>query len=180
MRFPLIPVAVVGVLAGAVIPVFASTPSVNTSTELTRGQGQFIAELDAYGTKMLSFAQTTPALPFIKTTLLACGNTSTTGHAGCCWATEGLQYASVVRDCVDPSADGTHEKAGWGTLLFLWVEEVDQIPVPINDAVNLPRVPGSGFSSSICGGSSVLGLVVAVVPELVSPLNDEFGLSHKG
>ena len=86
---------------------------------------------------------------------------------------------SRLRSATRP-ADGTHEKAGWGTLLFLWVEEVDQIPVPINDAVNLPRVPGSGFSSSICGGSSVLGLVVAVVPELVSPLNDELGLSHKG
>ena len=43
---------------------------------------------------------------------------------------------SRLRSATRP-ADGTHEKAGWGTLL-LWVEEVDQIPVPINDAVNLP------------------------------------------
>ena len=97
MRFPLIPVAVVGVLAGAVIPVFASTPvREHFHYQLTRGQRQFIAELDAaYGTKMLSFAQTTPALPFIKTALLACGNTSLQRDmlvaAG---ATEGqMQYA---------------------------------------------------------------------------------------
>ena len=60
------------------------------------------------------------------------------------------------------------------------IEQIDQIPVSINDSINLPRLSCLGFSSSICGGSSVLGLVVAVVPELVSPLNDEFGLSHKG
>ena len=60
------------------------------------------------------------------------------------------------------------------------IEQIDQIPFPINDSVDLPCLSCLGFSSAICGGSSVLGLVVAVVPELVSPLNEEFGLSHKG
>ncbi len=60
------------------------------------------------------------------------------------------------------------------------IEQIDQIPVSINDSINLPRLSCLGFCGSICGGSSVLGLVVAVVPELVSPLNDELGLSHKG
>ena len=56
-----------------------------------------------------------------------------------------------------------------------WIEEIHQIPVTINDAVNLSSVLGSGFSSSICRGPAVLGLVVPVVAELVSPLDDELG-----
>ena len=60
-----------------------------------------------------------------------------------------------------------------------WIEEVDEIAVTINDSINLPRLSCLGFCGAICGGSPMLGLVVAVVPELVSPLNDELGLSHK-
>ena len=77
-KFYFLPAALVGLLVGAVLPSVASTPvRDHFHYELIRVQRRFIAELDAaYGIKMLSFAQTTPALPFIKTALLACGNTA--------------------------------------------------------------------------------------------------------
>ena len=67
-------------------------------------------------------------------------------------------------DCLDPRGSG--------------IEEIHQVPVPINDPINLARLSCLGFSSSISGGSAVLGLVVPVVAELIAVLDYELGSGH--
>ena len=79
---------------------------------------------------------------------------------------------SRLRSATRP-ADGTHEKAGWGTLLFLWVEEVDQIPVPINDAVLFTSLSCSCFCCLVGAVLSVLCLVVMPLKEDVLILDYE-------
>ena len=60
----------------------------------------------------------------------------------------------------------------------LGIEEIHQISVPINDPINLARLSCLGFSGSVGRGSTVLGLVVPVVAELVTPLDDVFRCAH--
>ena len=74
MKNHLLPAALIGFLAGAVVPSFASTP-VRQHFQLTEGQREFIQEFDfAAGTKFLPIAETPAAVPFLKTALLACDN----------------------------------------------------------------------------------------------------------
>ena len=54
------------------------------------------------------------------------------------------------------------------------------MPVSINDSINLAGLSGFGFSSPVSARSAVLCLVVAVVAELVTPLDDVFGGRHGG
>ena len=58
------------------------------------------------------------------------------------------------------------------------IEEIHQVSVPINDSIDLPRLSCLGFSGAVGRGSAVLGLVVAVVAELVTPLDDVLGCCH--
>lgn len=60
------------------------------------------------------------------------------------------------------------------------IEKIYQIPFPVNDSIDLARLSCLGFSSSIGRGSAVLGLVVPVVAELVTPLDDVLGCCHSG
>ena len=67
-------------------------------------------------------------------------------------------------DCLDPRGSG--------------IEEIHQVPVPINDSIDLARLSCLGFSSSISRSSAVLGLVVPVVAELIAVLDYELGSGH--
>ena len=67
-------------------------------------------------------------------------------------------------DCLDPKGSG--------------IEEIHQVPVPINDSIDLARLSCLGFSGSIGRGSAVLGLVVPVVAELIAVLDYELGSGH--
>ena len=58
------------------------------------------------------------------------------------------------------------------------VKEIHQIPVSINDSIDLARLSGFGFSSSISRGSTVLGLVVPIGAELIAVLDNELGSRH--
>ena len=69
-------------------------------------------------------------------------------------------------DCLDPRDSG--------------IEEIHQVPVPINDPINLPRLSCLGLCCSISRGSAVLGLVVAIGAELIAVLDDELGSRHSG
>ena len=74
MKFHLLPAALVGLLAGAVLPSVASTP-VRETFQITPEQRQFVGDFDAaFGTKFLPIAETPAAVPFLKTALLACDN----------------------------------------------------------------------------------------------------------
>ena len=67
-------------------------------------------------------------------------------------------------DCLDPRGSG--------------IEEIHQVPVPINDSIDLARLSCLEFSSSISRSSTVLGLVVPVVAELIAVLDYELGSGH--
>ena len=62
----------------------------------------------------------------------------------------------------------------------LGIKEIHQVPVAINDPINLARLSCLGFSGSVGRGPAVLGLVVPVVAELVTPLDDVLGRCHDG
>ena len=62
----------------------------------------------------------------------------------------------------------------------LGIEEIHQISVPINDPINLARLSCLGYSGSIGRGSTVLGLVVPVVAELIAVFDYELGSGHGG
>lgn len=64
------------------------------------------------------------------------------------------------------------------TIDPLGIEEIHQVPIPINDPINLARLSCLGFSGSIGRGSTVLGLVVPVVAELIAVLDYELGSGH--
>ena len=66
--------------------------------------------------------------------------------------------------CLDPRGSG--------------IEEIHQVSVPINDSIDLARLSCLCFSSSIGRGSTVLGLVVPVVAELIAVLDYELGSGH--
>ena len=54
------------------------------------------------------------------------------------------------------------------------MEEIHQVPLPINDPINLARLSCLGLCCSVGRGPAVLGLVVPLVAELVTPLDDVF------
>jgi len=58
------------------------------------------------------------------------------------------------------------------------IEEIHQVPVTINDSIDLARLSCLGFSGSIGRGSAVLGLVGPVVAELIAILDYELGSGH--
>ena len=72
----------------------------------------------------------------------------------------------------------------WRTNAWLsgqsWIEEIHQIPVSINDSIDLIRIASTLFCSSVGRCSSVLGLIVVVFAKLITPLDDVFGLWHYG
>lgn len=63
-------------------------------------------------------------------------------------------------------------------MILLGIEQIHQVPLPINDSIDLARLSCLVFSSSVSRGPVVLGLVVPVVSELVSVLDYELGSRH--
>jgi len=63
---------------------------------------------------------------------------------------------------------------------LLGIEKIHQIPFPINDPIGLACLSCFGFCCSVGRGSAVLGLLVAVVAELITPLDDVLVCCHGG
>ena len=66
----------------------------------------------------------------------------------------------------------------WCLPIGLGIEQVDEIAVPINNPINLSGLSCLGFCCPVGRGSAVLGLVVPVVAELVTPLDAVFRCAH--
>jgi hypothetical protein len=58
------------------------------------------------------------------------------------------------------------------------MEEIYQVPLPVNDSIDLARLSCLVFSSSVSRGPVALGLVVPVVSKLVAVLDYELGSRH--
>ena len=144
MRFPLIPVCESLEVLLERSSVFASTPvREHFHYELTRGSTAVHRRTGCCVWNQDAVVLHRPLL-HSHSSRQHCLLAGTPHYDGTCWLAAGATEGSNA--ICDPSfrglrsatrpADGTHEKAGCGTLLFLWVEEVDLVPVPINDAVN--------------------------------------------